>query len=381
MDRIEVEIGAAGAAGADITAHWDALAARAAVNVFMSPAALNAASATKFAKVHVLHAWDRSEPRQLVGLWAFEERGLLPLWPAFLAAPPYDYAFVSTPVVDPAVMDDVIAAFFDAIERDPALPNVIRLKFLDAGSEAYQAMLRALSQRASQMLTLSERERPFLAGESEMKRSGSTRKKLRQDWNRLSALGAADVVNDRTSAAVHDAFEVFLTLEAGSWKGAHGTALLNDAKDAAFARRLIGDLAAQGNASVALLRVDGRPIAAQVLLYCGTMAYTWKTAFDAEYAKYSPGALLVDKVTEDLFSAHGITAIESCSPEKGFMAQLWSGRRATVDLLIDVGARRSLNFALAAAAERGYAQLKDWRDRLRAIPWLKPKKPGLAASR
>ena len=379
MSRIEVEIGAP---GADIAEQWDRLAGRAAVNVFMSPTALNAASATKFAKVHVLRAWDTStEPGQLVGLWAFEERGIAPLWPAFLAAPPYDYAFVSTPVIDPAVMDEVIAAFFDAIERSSALPNVIRLKLLDGESEAYRAILRALSRRASQMLTLSERPRPFLAGESELKRSGSTRKKLRQDWNRLSALGAADVVNDRTSSAVRDAFEVFLTLEAGSWKGAHGTALLNDAKDTTFARRLIGDLAAQGSASVALLRVDGRPIAAQVLLYCGTTAYTWKTAFDAGYAKYSPGALLVDKITAELFATHGIESIESCSPEKGFMAQLWSGRRATVDLLVDVGARRSLNFALAAAGERGYAQLKDWRDRLRAIPWLKPKKPGLAASR
>jgi CelD/BcsL family acetyltransferase involved in cellulose biosynthesis len=379
MGRIEVEIGVP---GADIAEHWDRLARRAAVNVFMSPAALNAASATRFAKVHVLRAWDgTSEPRQLVGLWAFEERGIAPLWPAFLAAPPYDYAFVSTPVVDPAMMDEVIAAFFDAIERSPALPNVLRLKFLDAESEAYRAMLRALSRRASQTLTLSERQRPFLAGQSELKRSGSTRKKLRQDWNRLSALGAADVVNDRTSSAVRDAFEMFLTLEAGSWKGAHGTALLNDTKDATFARRLIGDLAEQRNASVALLRIDGRAIAAQVLLYCGTMAYTWKTAFDAEYAKYSPGALLVDKVTEELFSAHGITAIESCSPEKGFMAQLWSGRRATVDLLVDVGARRSLNFALAALAERGFTQMKHLRDRLRAISWLRPKKTGLAASR
>jgi Acetyltransferase (GNAT) domain len=180
---------------------------------------------------------------------------------------------------------------------------------------------------------------------------------------------------------VHHAFEVFLTLEAGSWKGAHGTALLNDAKDAAFARRLIGDLAEQGNASVALLRIDGRAIAAQVLLYCGTMAYTWKTAFDAEYAKFSPGALLVDKVAEELFSAHGITSIESCSPEKSFMAQLWSGRRATVDLLVDVGARRSFNFALAALAERAFTQMKHLRDRLRAVSWLRPKKTGLAASR
>jgi CelD/BcsL family acetyltransferase involved in cellulose biosynthesis len=379
MGRIEVEIGAP---GADIAEHWHALAGRAAVNVFMNPAALNAACATKFAKVHVLRAWDESaQGKQLVGLWAFEERGIAPLWPAFLAAPPYDYAFVSTPVVDSAVMDEVIAAFFGAIERDPALPNVIRLKYLDGDSEAYHAMLRALSGRASQSLTLSEWSRPYLAGETGLKRSGSTRKKLRQDWNRLSGLGAPDVVNDRTSSVVRDAFEVFLTLEAGSWKGANGTALLNDAKDAAFARRFIGDLAEEANASVALLRIDGRPIAAQVLLYCGKMAYTWKTAFDAEYAKYSPGALLVDKVTEELFAAHQVEAIESCSPEGSFMAQLWSGRRTTVDLLIDVGARRSLNFALAALAERGYAQLRDLRDRLRAINWLRAKKPGLAASR
>ena len=59
-------------------------------------------------------------------------------------------------------------------------------------------------------------------------------------------------------------------MKSASWKGARGTALLCDEEDATFVRRLIGDLAAQGNASVALLRVDGRPIAAQVLLYCGT---------------------------------------------------------------------------------------------------------------
>lgn len=379
MGRFEVEICAP---GKDIAGPWDSLVRRAPVNVFMSPAALNAAAATKFAKVHVLLAWDKTaEPRQLAGLWAFEERGIAPLWPAFLAAPPYDYAFVSTPVIDPAVTDEVIAAFFDAIEASPTLPNVIRLNYLDGDSQAGQAIAHALSGRASQTLTISEHSRPYLAGESELKRSGSTRKKLRQDWNRLSALGAADVVNDRTPDATRAAFEVFLTLEAASWKGAQGTALLSDVKDAAFARRFIGDLAAAGNASVALLRVDGKPIAAQVLLYCGTMAYTWKIAFDVEYAKYSPGVLLVDKVIDELFATHRIEAIESCSGEKSFLTQLWSGRRATVDLLADVGARRSLNFALAAGVERGYAQLKAIRNRLRAINWPWGKKAGLAASR
>jgi len=380
MSRICVDIGSPDVKDA---AQWDDLCRRAAVNVFLCPAALNAAHVSGFAKIHVLRAWDGdAQPRQLVGVWAFEERRIAPLWPAFLAAPPYDYAFVSTPVVDPAFMDAVISAFFDAIERDPALPNVIRLTHLDGEGEAYRAIAGALSKRTSQTLALSGHSRPYLGGESDLKRSGSTRKKLRQDWNRLSALGATAVVNDRTSSAARAAFEVFLALEERSWKGTYGTALLSDAKDAAFTRRLIGDLAGEGNASVALLCVDGKPIAAQVLLYCGTMAYTWKTAFDAEYAKYSPGSLLVDKVTEELFATHAVTAIESCSPEGSFMAHLWAGRRATLGLLVDVGPEKSLSFTLAAFAERTYARLKDWRTRLRAINWPRPsKKGGLATSR
>jgi hypothetical protein len=306
----------------------------------------------------------------------------MPLWPSFLAAPPFNYSFLSNPVIDPEFAGDVIPAFFDAIEEERSLPNVVRLRYFDASSEIYPSILQALAARGGQVLNMSERERPFVTRDFGLKRSGSTRKKLRQDWNRLSALGEVDIANERSQDAVRAAFETYLTMESDSWKGTRGTALLCDEKDATFARRLIGDLAAQQRASVALLRVDGRTIAAQVLLYCGNTAYTWKTAFDAEFAKYSPGTLLVDKITDQLFESEGIAAIESCSPEGGFMNQLWDGRRVTVDLLADVGAKASLGFAAAVVGERGYAQLRGWRNRLRALNWpLLSKRRGLAASR
>jgi CelD/BcsL family acetyltransferase involved in cellulose biosynthesis len=366
----------------DMTEHWEALAQRTPANVFLNPAALNAAAATGFAHIHALLAWDtRVAPNRLVGFWALRERRIGVIGPSVLAAPPYDYSFVSSPVIDPDYIDAVMPAFFDAIENDPALPNVIQIKFLDGDSDSYRAMTSALGARKGQMLKLSEHARPFLAAASERKRSGSTGKKLRQDWNRLSSVGAADIANDRTAAGAREAFEVFLELEARSWKGANGTALLSDEDDAAFTRRLIGDLAEHRNASIALLRVDGKPIAAQVLLYSGSMAYTWKTAFDAEFAKYSPGALLVDKVTDELFDAQAITAIESCSLESGFMAQLWTGRRMTVDMLLDVGRSKSFSFTLAAFGERGYAWLRERRHRLRAINWpALPKRRNVATT-
>jgi hypothetical protein len=347
----------------------------------MNPAALTAASEIEFAQVYVLLAWEEAEaPRKLVGVWALQKRKIAPFWPALLEALPYNYAFLSSPVIDPAFIDDVIPAFFAAVEKNPALPNVINLQSFNAESPDYDAIVRALVARGGEQLRLSESARPFVTREFGVKRSGSTRKKLRQDWNRLSALGAVDIVNERTPAAVREAFEVFLALEAGSWKGTRGTALLCDEKDAGFVRRLVSGLAEQGNASVALLRVDGLAIAAQVLMYCGTMAYTWKTAFDSDFAKYSPGALLIDKVTEEIFAPPGIDAIDSCSAEGSFMAQLWTGRRKMVDLLIDVGPGKSLGFRMEAGRQFGYRQLRDLRNRLRAGVWAAhPKKVRLAS--
>ena len=255
---------------------------------------------------------------------------------------------------------------------------MIKLKLLDGGAAA--PMMAALQARRGQVLKLAEHPRPFLSGEADRKRSGSTGKKLRQDWNRLNALGTAEIVNERGSGTESAAFEIFLQLELDSWKGASGTALLSQSEDAAFARLFVANLGQRGGASVALLRLDGRPIAAQVLLYSGAMAYTWKTAFDAEFSKFSPGALLIDKVTDTLF-ASGVAQIESCATEDSFMAQLWTGRRMTVDLLADVG-EHTVSFALATFGERGYGRLRGLRDRLRAAHWLPaPRRKHLAITR
>jgi GNAT acetyltransferase-like protein len=365
----------------DIAAAWADLTKRASPNVFMNPAALTAANEIRFAQVYVLLAWEEGEaPRKLVGVWALQVRKIALLWPALLEALPYNYAFLSSPVIDPDFVDEVVPAFFAAIEKNPTLPKVINLPSFNAESPDYDAIIKALAARGGEQLRFAEGARPFVTRELGVKRSGSTRKKLRQDWNRLSALGSVDIVNARAPDAVREAFESFLALEVGSWKGTQGTALLCDEKDAGFVRRLMAGLAEQGNASVALLRVDGLAIAAQVLMYCGTMAYTWKTAFNPDYAKYSPGALLIDKITEELFATPGIDAIDSCSAEGSFMAQLWTGRRKMVDLLIAVGPGKPLGFTMEAGRQFGYRQLRDLRNRLRAGIWTSHSKKVSLAS-
>ena len=353
---------------------WRDLVRRAAMpNVFMNPVGLAAVGATGYGDDVLLCAWQGTgDARRLVGVWALERQAIAGLGHACLAAPPHFYAFVSSPVIDREHTDAVVAAFFSAITRDPALPKVLRLRYLDGDEPSFAAIAAAASALPHDFL--SDTTRAFATAESGIKKSGSTRKKLRQDWKRLAAAGAVELVNDRDPRSVRDAFEAFLTMEQRSWKGANGTALLCDAGDAAFTRAFIAALAGEGSASVALLRLDGRAIAAQVVLYCGSMAYTWKTAYDADYERYSPGVLLVDQLSQALFASGAITAIESCSPDGGFMATLWSGRRRTVDLLVDLSGRRSLTFALLAMGVRGYASAKAARNRLRS--WIITHRPG-----
>src|SRR5580704_6114315 len=87
----------------DIGPQWDDLVQRASSNVFMNPAALRAACETNFARVHTLLAWEEGAgPRKLVGIWALQARRAVPFWAMVFEALPYNYAFLSSPVIDPA---------------------------------------------------------------------------------------------------------------------------------------------------------------------------------------------------------------------------------------------------------------------------------------
>jgi CelD/BcsL family acetyltransferase involved in cellulose biosynthesis len=365
----------------DVAPQWDDLVQRASSNVFMNPAALQAVHDTGFAKIVMLLAWEQgAAPRKLVGAWGLQLRKAAPLLPAVLEALPHYYAFLSSPVVDPAFADEVIPAFFAAIEHSVELPNVVSLKQFDAEYPSHASMLKVFSQRGIEPLMLSETSRPFVTREFGVKKSGSTRKKLRQDWNRLSSLGTVDVVNSRDPKDVEQAFETFLAMEKASWKGEQGTALLSDSNDAVFVRRLLHNLAARRDASVALLRVDGAVVAAQVLMYGGSTAYTWKTAYDAKFSKYSPGTLLVDRLTEELFAGAEIQAINSCAAEDSFMGQLWAGRRAMVDMVFDIGPGKSLGYRIEAGRLLGYERLRKLRNRFRQRLSPPRAKPALTAS-
>jgi hypothetical protein len=62
------------------------------------------------------------------------------------------------------------------------------------------------------------------------------------------------------------------------------------------------------------------------------------------------------------------------------MEHLWTGRRMTVDLIADVAAGKSVNFALIAASERAQGWLRQRRNLLRSGGWLPARRKSLAST-
>jgi len=68
-----------------------------------------------------------------------------------------------------------------------------------------------------------------------------------------------------------------------------------------------------------------------------------ENCISAKYGKYSPGAVLIDRITDELFAGPDTLAINSCAAEGSFMAYLWAGRRTMVDMLVDIGPENRLS--------------------------------------
>ena len=135
-----------------------------------------------------------------------------------------------------------------------------------------------------------------------------------------------------------------------------------------FLRTAVGGLAAEGKVSINRILVDGRAIAAGIVLRSGRGAWFWKIAYDESFARFSPGVMLTVALTNALLEDAAIERADSCATENHPMIdRLWRERLALCDRLVALrpqapfGAVRRLE-ALRAAA---IAAAKSARDYLR----------------
>jgi CelD/BcsL family acetyltransferase involved in cellulose biosynthesis len=229
----------------------------------------------------------------------------------------------------------------------------LHLPQLPADGPADAALMAVLAETGRGHCIVAEEQRALLAGTTTAQTylaaamSAKKRKELRRQHNRLAEQGTLTFERVDTAAGLHAWTAEFLALEAAGWKGAGGSALASAPDTRLLFEQALAGAAAAGRLERLALRLDGRAIAMLTNFLTPPGAYSFKTAFDEAYARFSPGMLLqLENLA--LLERTGVRWADSCAAQGHPMIErLWRGHRRMV----------SRNIAIGGAARRGLFRL------------------------
>ncbi|MFO6445593.1 GNAT family N-acetyltransferase [Erythrobacter sp. NE805] len=252
-------------------------------------------------------------------------------------------AFGGVPLIAAGHEEAFWRALLAHCDRHPGAALFAHFPLLPAEGPAHAALLRVLAAEGRAHYASAEETRALLAGTSGAADylahalSPKKRKELRRQRNRLAEEGALTIERLEGDEDLAAWTAEFLALEAAGWKGEAGSALAcAPATQALFAETLEG-AAAAGRLERLALRLDGRAVAMLVNFITPPGAFSFKTAFDEAYARFSPGMLLqLENLA--LIERPGVRWADSCAAEGHPMIErLWRDGRRMVSRNIAIG--------------------------------------------
>jgi CelD/BcsL family acetyltransferase involved in cellulose biosynthesis len=367
-----------------ITTEWRSLAERAIEpNIFYEPGFALAAAPVLGQDAGAVLVWATSG--RLLGFfpaWIERRYGLLP---RVLMGWVHPYAPLGLPLVDRDDAEKVIAAWLDHLAQDKSLPAVALVPFLPQEGAFAEAFERVIAPRGTAVAHFGVHERAFFEpGEIRQDYiqhavSAKTRKELNRKRRRLEESGALTREAVTSPFAIRAAMAEFFALEASGWKGRAGTAAAQSEDIKGFVEQAVCALAAEGKTRADLVRIDGKLVAATLVLMSQDTAWGWKIAYDEAYARFSPAVQLVYDLTQVLLGNPQIMRGDSCAtPDHPMIDHLWRERLPLSDCMIALRPGPAFTAArrLEAARRRAIALAKRARDTWRR----KSVRPARAAS-
>lgn len=254
---------------------------------------------------------------------------------------------LGTPLLDHEDAAETLDNMLEALAQPGlGLPGILvlpdmRLDGPVAGLLRAVAMARNLS-----VVVTDQAQRPFLDStldaDDYLAKSVSShhRRDMRRQWRRLSEHGELSYMVARQPEEIRYHLEEFLTLEDTGWKGRRKSSMVSDRYRAAFAREAINSLAETDSVRIHSLALNGEAIASMIVFVSSGEAWTWKTAYNEDWARYSPGKLLVDRLTEWHLDDLNIRRTDSCAvPDHPIMSRMWSERETMGTMVIGLEPR------------------------------------------
>jgi len=174
---------------------------------------------------------------------------------------------------------------------------------LDAGDPFAEALRRAAGARRRVLRERTVLRSPYAdvppEGPAAMV-SRNMRKEVGRHRRRLEERGELRLDVARGRADGHAALDDLVRIESLGWKGEEGTAIASDPASARLYRAVVDWAADTGRLRLAVLRLDGRPVAAELDIAQGATLHSLKMGFDPDFAKSGPGHLLAWMLIEAL---------------------------------------------------------------------------------
>lgn len=280
---------------------------------------------------------------------------------------------LGTPLVDGEGAAETLDNLFEGlIQRELHLPTTLVLPDIRLNGPFAQMARAVAIGRNLPITTANPYSRPMLESSEDALDylsaaiSPSHLREMRRQWKQLEKQGELVYSVARQPGDIHRRMEEFMALEASGWKGKKRSALVLDRHHAAFAREAISNLAGVDAVRIHTIDLDGRAIASMIVLMMGGEAYTWKTAFNEDYARYSPGKLLMGELTEWHLDDANIVRSDSCAvPDHPVMSRFWREREEMGTLIIGLTQNSDRDVRQAAAQLHMYRSTRNMAKMLR----------------
>lgn len=228
-------------------------------------------------------------------------------------------------------------------DREPGAAMFMHLRGMVLGGPMHAALEAVVASDRRKMAIVHREERAMLASELspeaylETSLSGKKRKELRRQANRLAEEG--EVVFERSTGAdgIGEWCDGFLSLEAAGWKGKAGSALACADGTARLFRESLEGAASHGRLERLTLRLNGKPLAMLATFVTPPGAFSYKTAFDEAFARYSPGVLLQRENLAVLERPEIVWSDSCASADHPMIDHLWRERRSIGRVSIAIG--------------------------------------------
>ncbi|WP_260922715.1 GNAT family N-acetyltransferase [Novosphingobium sp. 9] len=267
-----------------------------------------------------------------------------------LASWVHDNCFLGAPLVERGCEVAFWRALLAWADRRAGTSLFLHLRSLPLSGPLHDALETVLTEQGRPGAVVHREARALLASDLspeaylEASLTGKKRKELRRQSARLSELGHVAVERQEDGEGIAAWCEEFLALEAKGWKGEAGSALASAPGTRALFVESLAGAAGQGRLERLTLRLNGGPIAMLASFLTSPGAFSYKTAFDESFARYSPGVLL-QRENLAMLERPGIDWTDSCaSADHPMIDHLWRERRVVGRYSIAIGGalRRAL---------------------------------------